>query len=66
MDGSARTVLVNKTMMEGKFRSNQVIGWPNGLTIDYGNDMIYWVEAKGDFIGSMDLNGSKAFIKVCF
>ena len=66
MDGSARTVLVNKTMMEGKFRSNQVIGWPNGLTIDYGNDMIYWVEAKGDFIGGMDLNGSKAFIKVCF
>ena len=62
MDGSARTVLVNKTM----FGSKKVIGWPNGLTIDYGKDMIYWVDAKADFIASMDLNGSKAFIKVYF
>ena len=60
MDGSARTVLVNKTM----FGSNKVIGWPNGLTIDYGKDMIYWVDAKADFIASMDLNGSKAFMKI--
>lgn len=33
------------------------IGWPNGLTIDYEMNRIYWNDAKGDTIDSSDLDG---------
>ncbi|XP_063530568.1 low-density lipoprotein receptor-related protein 6 [Cydia strobilella] len=35
------------------------IFWPNGITIDYNNNLIYWVDAKLMFVDVMDFNGEK-------
>jgi sortilin-related receptor len=35
------------------------IHWPNGITVDYIAERIYWVDAKFDYIGSSDLDGQK-------
>lgn len=37
--------------------------WPNGITIDYIAERVYWVDASRDYIASCDLNG-KGFSKV--
>lgn len=37
--------------------------WPNGITIDFSSDRVYWVDASQDYIGSCDLDG-KSFTKV--
>ena len=47
MDGSHRQVLVNES-----------IYWPNGLTIDYEENKIYWVEAKLHYISKMNADGT--------
>lgn len=31
--------------------------WPNGLTIDYTRDHVYWVDAKHHVIERADLDG---------
>lgn len=36
---------------------NQNIYWPNGITIDYETETIYWVDGKEQFMDSMDFNG---------
>lgn len=33
------------------------IFWPNGITIDYDNNLIYWVDAQLHFIDAIDFNG---------
>ncbi|CAG9792217.1 unnamed protein product [Diatraea saccharalis] len=33
--------------------------WPNGITIDYNSNLIYWVDAKLHFIDVIDFNGNK-------
>ncbi|KAJ2950571.1 hypothetical protein O0L34_g8817 [Tuta absoluta] len=33
------------------------IFWPNGITVDYNNDLIYWVDAKLQFVDVIDFNG---------
>ncbi|KOB75177.1 Low-density lipoprotein receptor-related protein 6 [Operophtera brumata] len=35
------------------------IYWPNGITVDYDTDVIYWVDAKLCFIDAVDFNGGK-------
>lgn len=35
------------------------IFWPNGITIDYNNNMIFWVDAKLQFVDVIDFNGHK-------
>jgi len=65
LSGEDRLVLVNKTIMQENNLKKQ-IGWPNGLTIDYGNDKIYWVDAKYNIIVQMDIDGSKCPYKVIF
>ena len=47
MDGQHREVLVSQKLI-----------WPNGLTIDYVLDRLYWVDARRDVIESVDLNGN--------
>ncbi|XP_058466286.1 sortilin-related receptor-like [Malaya genurostris] len=37
--------------------------WPNGVTIDYMAERLYWVDASKDYIASSDLNG-KNFINI--
>lgn len=43
------------TMIEALISEN--IHWPNGLTIDWPNDRLYWVDAKLKSIESCKLNG---------
>lgn len=31
--------------------------WPNGLTVDYANDRIYWADTKKHVIETVDLQG---------
>ena len=47
MDGSNQTIIVYK-----------FITWPNGLTLDYQNKKIYWVDAKHNYIASVDYYGN--------
>lgn len=48
MDGTNRSVIV-----EDK------ITWPNGLTLDFINDRIYWADAREDYIEFASLDGTK-------
>uniref|UniRef100_A0A8C7GPZ6 Low-density lipoprotein receptor-related protein 2 n=1 Tax=Oncorhynchus kisutch TaxID=8019 RepID=A0A8C7GPZ6_ONCKI len=45
-DGSNAVPLINTTL-----------GWPNGLTIDYMNDRLYWADALLDQIGHVGIDG---------
>ena len=48
MDGSNPTKIFKKP----------VVQWPNGLSIDFVANRIYWVDAQKDFIASADLDGN--------
>ena len=39
------------------------VTWPNGITVDFIAERIYWVDAKEDYIASSDFFG-KGFKKV--
>ena len=47
LDGSHRITLVNTS-----------VAWPNGITIDFHEQKLYWVDAKLDKIEVMNLDGS--------
>jgi len=50
LDGSDRRVIVNTSLT-----------WPNGITIDYDRELIYWVDASdssSDTIEYCDFNGN--------
>lgn len=49
MDGNpdSRVILVDNSII-----------WPNGLTLDYENQMLYWVEANFQEINVVDWNGN--------
>jgi len=34
-----------------------VVQWPNGISVDFFSDRIYWVDARMDYIASADLDG---------
>ncbi|XP_021582708.2 low-density lipoprotein receptor-related protein 2 isoform X1 [Ictidomys tridecemlineatus] len=46
MDGSNKSVIIS-TKLE----------WPNAITIDYTNDLLYWADAHLDYIEYSDLEG---------
>ncbi|XP_017771582.1 PREDICTED: putative vitellogenin receptor [Nicrophorus vespilloides] len=52
---------IAKSKMDGTqditFVSNN-IGWPNGLTIDYPNERLYWTDAKTMTLESIRLDGT--------
>ncbi|KAK3083345.1 hypothetical protein FSP39_020255 [Pinctada imbricata] len=51
---------IERTTMAGNRRTTIVgsdLGWPNGLSIDYDEDMIYWADALKDRIERVNLNG---------
>ena len=39
------------------------VEWPNGITVDYIAERIYWVDARNDYIASSNLDG-KHFRKI--
>ena len=46
LDGSGRRAIVDSSL-----------GWPNGLSVDYEERRLYWVDAQLDRIEAADLNG---------
>lgn len=46
-DQSSRSILVSDDIV-----------WPNGLTIDFTDDRIYWSDAQLNYIHSIDMNGN--------
>lgn len=38
------------------FKGTKVV-WPNGVTIDYIAERVYWVDAREDYIASCNLDG---------
>lgn len=34
------------------------LGWPNGLTVDYEANHLYWADAREDYIAMCDFNGN--------
>ena len=50
MDGSKRKTLVEKN-----------IYWPNGITLDYDEKKVYWVEANYHAIYRMNMDGSQRY-----
>ncbi|MCL4122654.1 UNVERIFIED_CONTAM: hypothetical protein GTU68_028010, partial [Idotea baltica] len=66
-DWSETTPKVARAHLDGTdlqilFGKGQV-GWPNGITIDFQTERIFWADAKFDYIASSDLDG-KGFRKV--
>ena len=47
MDGSGRSVIADTSLF-----------WPNGLTLDYATDKLYWADAKHHVIECSNLDGS--------
>lgn len=47
MDGQNRTVLHNTNLR-----------WPNGITIDYSRQVLYWADASEDVLESSNVDGS--------
>ena len=54
LDGSQHEVIVD---MDDKGR--RLLGWPNGIAIDFQTERLYFVDAQKDFIASCDLDGSR-------
>ncbi|KAK3090942.1 hypothetical protein FSP39_015919 [Pinctada imbricata] len=48
MDGTGRMVIVNLTER----------AWPNGLTIDYKAEVLYWTDGRQNIIESVNLDGT--------
>lgn len=50
MTGEDRRTLINIKELNG--------GWPNGLTLDYEQLKVYWIDADSDSIHAIDYNGN--------
>lgn len=53
---------IERAAMDGDPSSREVIVsndilWPNGLTVDYENELVYWADGKLCFIAVMDYRG---------
>ncbi|KAK6171173.1 hypothetical protein SNE40_019421 [Patella caerulea] len=46
LDGTMREIIVQNDME-----------WPNGITVDFDEERLYWVEARLDYIASVDYDG---------
>lgn len=50
MDGTNRSMIIDRE-----------IYWPNGLTLDYSQQKLYWADAKHNFIHRCNLDGSSRY-----
>lgn len=66
-DWNAFNPSVSRANLDGEDRKELFIQpevfWPNGITIDFIAERIYWVDASKDYIASSDLNG-KSFMRI--
>ncbi|KAL0266712.1 UNVERIFIED_CONTAM: hypothetical protein PYX00_009183 [Menopon gallinae] len=66
-DWAGNESCVSRANLDGsnvkKLFAYPVVQWPNGVTIDYIAQRIYWVDAKLDYIASANLDG-KQFKKI--
>ena len=44
--------------LQEKLIGAPVVQWPNGISVDFVSDRIYWVDARTDYIASANLDGS--------
>ena len=52
---------IEKASMDGKRRRvlhNTNLVWPNGITLDYGSQILYWADANLDRVESSSVDGS--------
>jgi len=55
---------IERASMDGNPATRQVIVssrvfWPNGLTVDYDSDRLYWADGKFSYIHSCNLDGGE-------
>lgn len=66
-DWNAFNPSISRVNLDGDDRkelfTNPEVFWPNGITVDFFAERIYWVDASKDYIASSDLNG-KGFKKI--
>jgi len=58
---------IEKASMDGRNRSvihNTSLVWPNGLTLDYSTQVLYWADANLDKIESSNVDGSNRRVLV--
>jgi len=58
---------IEKASMDGRNRSvihNTSLVWPNGLTLDYSTQVLYWADASLDKIESSNVDGSNRRVLV--
>lgn len=51
---------IGKAGMDGsqqRYIIQEGLGWPNALTIDYHDHLIFWADAREDYIACADLEG---------
>jgi low density lipoprotein receptor-related protein 5/6 len=49
MDGSSRKDLISN--------NTALVFWPNGLTLDYETDLLYWIDGRLNLVACIGLNG---------
>ncbi|CAG9822420.1 unnamed protein product [Phaedon cochleariae] len=66
-DWSADNPSISRANLDGTHNLTlfgaETVEWPNGITIDYMANRLYWVDARLDYIGSSDLHGDD-FVKI--
>lgn len=62
-DWDAQSPSVNRANLDGTnttiLFTTPDVAWPNGITVDYIAQRIYWADAREDYIASSDLEGSR-------
>ena len=68
-DWSVENPSVNRADLDGtniwKLFGEAHVRWPNGITVDYAEEKIYWVDADKGYMASSDVNGGH-FIRLFF
>lgn len=67
IDWNAFNPSVSRANLDGEDKkelfTQPEVFWPNGITIDFIAERIYWVDASKDYIASSDFNG-KGFLRI--
>ena len=60
-DWSGSNPSVSRSNLDGadvrRLFTSPEVQWPNGISVDFIAEHIYWVDAKQDYIATADLHG---------